>query len=83
MVFRVRSAARVRITDVDLMKRLGLIVAVSIFYLIVRSVIAPPKVETETSLDKLKAEQCKYDWWDYAANIGKNNSIISSLFLVL
>ncbi|XP_033626735.1 probable G-protein coupled receptor CG31760 [Asterias rubens] len=71
VVFRVRSAARVRITDVDLMKRLGLIVAVSIFYLIVRSVIAPPKVETETSLDKLKAEQCKYDWWDYAANIAE------------
>ncbi|XP_038068972.1 probable G-protein coupled receptor CG31760 [Patiria miniata] len=71
VVFRVRSAARVRITDIDLIKRLGLIVFIAIFYLIVRTAIAPPKVETGISLSNLKAEQCSYDWWDYAANIAE------------
>ncbi|XP_030831956.1 probable G-protein coupled receptor CG31760 [Strongylocentrotus purpuratus] len=70
VVFRVRSAARVRITDMDLIKRLGLIIAVSLFYLIVRTVVSPPTVEIGKSLHDLKAYQCSYDWWDYAANIG-------------
>ncbi|XP_071507716.1 probable G-protein coupled receptor CG31760 [Diadema antillarum] len=71
VVFRVRSAARVRITDMDLIKRLGLIIAVSLFYLIVRTVMSPPSVEMGKSPQGLKAEQCSYDWWDYAANIAE------------
>ena len=71
VVFRVRSAARVRITDIDLIKRLGLIIAVFVFYLIVRAVVSPPRVIVAKTLSGLKAEQCSYDWWDYAANIGE------------
>ncbi|XP_041454356.1 probable G-protein coupled receptor CG31760 [Lytechinus variegatus] len=71
VVFRVRSAARVRITDMDLIKRLGLIIAVSLFYLIVRTVVSAPTVEIGESLHGLKAYQCSYDWWDYAANIAE------------
>ncbi|XP_072013003.1 probable G-protein coupled receptor CG31760 [Amphiura filiformis] len=71
VVFRVRSAARVRITDIDLIKRLGLIIAVFVFYLIVRAVVSPPRVIVAKTLSGLKAKQCSYDWWDYAANIAE------------
>ncbi|KAJ8041712.1 hypothetical protein HOLleu_12603 [Holothuria leucospilota] len=71
VVFRVRSAARVRITDVDLIKRLGLIISGFALYLIVRMAVSTPRVKEGISLEKLKTYQCHYDWWDYAANIAE------------
>ncbi|PIK36901.1 hypothetical protein BSL78_26265, partial [Apostichopus japonicus] len=71
VVFRVRSAARVRITDVDLIKRLGLIISGFALYLIIRMAVSRPKVKLGESITKLKTSQCHYDWWDYAANIAE------------
>ena len=43
MIFRVRSAKAVKITDMDLIKRLGAIVGMFILFLIVRTLVSPPK----------------------------------------
>ena len=43
MIFRVRSAKAVKITDMDLIKRLGAIVGMFILFLIIRTLMAPPK----------------------------------------
>ena len=45
MVFRVRSAQRVRISDIDLIKRLGIIVSFVIVFLSARMVFSPPTVQ--------------------------------------
>ncbi|KAG1680653.1 putative G-protein coupled receptor [Nymphon striatum] len=66
VVFRVRSAKAIKITDMDLIKRLGLIVLVVIAFLSVRTTVATPHVTTEKSYDDLKAFLCSTDWWDYA-----------------
>ena len=43
VIFRVRSAKAVKITDMDLIKRLGAIVGMFILFLIVRTLVSPPK----------------------------------------
>ena len=43
VIFRVRSAKAVKITDMDLIKRLGAIVGMFILFLIIRTLMAPPK----------------------------------------
>lgn len=48
-----RSAKAVKITDIDLIKRLGAIVGMFILFLIVRTLVSPPKgkiLELVTSL---------------------------------
>lgn len=44
VIFRVRSAKAVKITDLNLMKRLGIIVAVFSVLLMIRTLVAPPIV---------------------------------------
>ena len=44
MVFRVRSAQRVKISDTDLIKRLLLVVFVFAAYLTARTIAGPPRV---------------------------------------
>ncbi|GAU95413.1 hypothetical protein RvY_07035-2 [Ramazzottius varieornatus] len=66
VVFRVRSAQRVKITDNNLVKRLCLIVGFFAFYLTVRTVVAPPEVKVGVTDDNLKAFLCQMDYWDYA-----------------
>lgn len=44
MVFRVRSATRIKITDSGLIKRLGIIVAVFVAFLIARMIWGRPHV---------------------------------------
>ena len=44
VVFRVRSAQRIKISDTDLIKRLILIVLLFAAYLTVRMVVGPPRV---------------------------------------
>ena len=43
VIFRVRSAKAVKIADMDLIKRLGAIVGMFILFLIIRTLMAPPK----------------------------------------
>ena len=44
VIFRVRSAKAVKITDMDLIKRLGVIVGFFVLFLLIRTLVAPPKV---------------------------------------
>ncbi|XP_063239005.1 metabotropic glycine receptor-like [Bacillus rossius redtenbacheri] len=66
VIFRVRSAKAVRITDADLLKRLGAVVGVCGVLLLVRTLVAPPRVVVGRTADDLKAYLCRTDWWDHA-----------------
>ncbi|XP_063601661.1 probable G-protein coupled receptor CG31760 [Penaeus indicus] len=66
VIFRVRSAKAVKITDLDLMKRLGIIVGVFAVFLGIRTVVAPPQVIVSMTADDLKAFLCSTDWWDHS-----------------
>ncbi|XP_070575532.1 metabotropic glycine receptor-like isoform X2 [Ptychodera flava] len=71
VVFRVRSAARVRITDKDLITRLAFIVAVFIGYVTIWTIVDRPQVVNTHTLSGLKTTQCSLTWWDHAAAGGK------------
>ncbi|GLV43267.1 uncharacterized protein CBL_14055 [Carabus blaptoides fortunei] len=66
VIFRVRSAKAVKITDLNLMKRLGIIVAVFSVLLMIRTLVAPPIVIVGRTADDLKAYLCRTDWWDHS-----------------
>ncbi|OXU29166.1 hypothetical protein TSAR_006034 [Trichomalopsis sarcophagae] len=66
VIFRVRSAKAVKITDVNLLKRLGIIVTVFSVFLGIRTLVAPPVVIVARTADDLKAYLCKTDWWDHS-----------------
>lgn len=44
IIFRVKSAKAVKITDIDLIKRLGLIVGAFVLCLLIRTLVSPPVV---------------------------------------
>ena len=44
VIFRVRSAKAVKITDMDLIKRLGIIVGAFVLFLLIRTLVSPPIV---------------------------------------
>ena len=50
VIFRVRSAKAVKITDMDLIKRLGAIVGMFILFLIVRTLVSPPRGAENSSI---------------------------------
>ncbi|KAK6630548.1 hypothetical protein RUM43_014533 [Polyplax serrata] len=58
VIFHVRSAKPIRITDFDLLKRLGMIVGVFCLFLIIRTLVAPPLVITGKTAEDLKAYLC-------------------------
>ncbi|CAH0562368.1 unnamed protein product [Brassicogethes aeneus] len=66
VIFRVRSAKAVKITDVNLLKRLGMIVAIFTVFLVIRTLVAPPVVIVGRTADDLKAYLCRTDWWDHS-----------------
>ncbi|GAB6025628.1 hypothetical protein CHUAL_011354 [Chamberlinius hualienensis] len=76
VIFRVRSAKAVKITDWDLIKRLGFIVGGFAVFLGIRSLVAAPQVIVGRTADDLKAFLCSTNWWDHAC------SIFEVLFLV-
>ncbi|KAF6216618.1 hypothetical protein GE061_000962 [Apolygus lucorum] len=76
VIFRVRSAKAVKITDLDLLKRLGMIVAAFSVLLVIRTLVAPPKVIVGRTADDLKAFLCQTDWWDHSF------TILEVLFLI-
>ncbi|XP_060655130.1 uncharacterized protein LOC132790578 isoform X1 [Drosophila nasuta] len=65
VIFRVRSAKAVKITDAALLKRLGIICGAIGTCLLVRTLVSPPDVVVGRTADDLKAFLCKTDWWDY------------------
>lgn len=71
VVFRVRSAQRVKISDTDLIKRLLLIIFVFAAYLTARTIAGPPRVVEGKHYNELKAFQCSADWWDHSAAIAE------------
>ncbi|XP_045478529.1 probable G-protein coupled receptor 158 [Harmonia axyridis] len=66
VIFRVRSAKAVKITDMNLLKRLGVIVAIFTVFLVIRTLVAPPIVIVGRTADDLKAYLCRTDWWDHS-----------------
>jgi hypothetical protein len=43
VIFRVRSAKAVKITDMDLIKRLGIILGIFVLFLLIRTLVSPPE----------------------------------------
>ncbi|KAJ8670296.1 hypothetical protein QAD02_001555 [Eretmocerus hayati] len=66
VIFRVRSAKAVKITDMNLLKRLGIIVTIFSVFLGIRTIVAPPVVIVARTADDLKAYLCRTDWWDHS-----------------
>ncbi|XP_076449182.1 putative G-protein coupled receptor CG31760 [Babylonia areolata] len=71
VVFRVRSAQRIKISDGDLIKRLLVIVFVFSVYLTARTVAGTPRVVQGEDVSGLKAFICSSDWWDHSAAIAE------------
>ncbi|XP_034237519.1 probable G-protein coupled receptor 158 [Thrips palmi] len=65
VIFRVRSAKAVKITDLDLVKRVGAILGAFGVLLAVRTLVDPPPVIVGRTADDLKAFLCRTDWWDH------------------
>lgn len=80
VIFHVRSAKPIRITDFDLLKRLGMIVGIFCVFLIIRTLVAPPLVITGKTAEDLKAYLCRTDWWDHSFTSRK--LIFVNLYLV-
>ncbi|KAG5883758.1 hypothetical protein JTB14_027278 [Gonioctena quinquepunctata] len=76
VIFRVRSAKAVKITDSNLLKRLGVILTIFAALLMIRTLVAPPVVIVRRTADDLKAFLCRTDWWDHLF------STLEVLFLV-
>ncbi|XP_044001665.1 probable G-protein coupled receptor 158, partial [Aphidius gifuensis] len=66
VIFRVRSAKAVKITDMNLLKRLGIIVTIFSVFLGIRTIVAPPVVIVGRTADDLKAYLCQTNWWDHS-----------------
>ncbi|XP_076756301.1 metabotropic glycine receptor isoform X1 [Xylocopa sonorina] len=66
VIFRVKSAKAVKITDGSLLKRLGIIVMIFSVFLSIRTLVAPPVVIVARTADDLKAYLCRTDWWDHS-----------------
>ncbi|XP_017773776.1 PREDICTED: probable G-protein coupled receptor CG31760 [Nicrophorus vespilloides] len=81
VIFRVRSAKAVKITDMNLMKRLGIIVAIFTVFLMIRTLVAPPIVIVGRTADDLKAYLCRTDWWDHSFSISQQVDFHRFLFL--
>ena len=71
VIFRVRSAKAVKITDLDLIKRLGIIVSIFAVFLSIRTIVGPPTVIVAKTADDLKAFICQTDWWDHVFTASK------------
>ncbi|KAJ8302765.1 hypothetical protein KUTeg_019161 [Tegillarca granosa] len=71
VVFRVRSAQRVKISDTDLIKRLLLVIFVFVAYLTARTIAGTPTVIEGKHVNGLKAFQCSSDWWDHSSAIAE------------
>lgn len=71
VIFRVRSAKAVKITDASLIKKLGLLCGFVSVALLIRTLVSPPDVIVGRTADNLKAFLCKTDWWDHTFTSSK------------
>ena len=71
LIFRVRSAQKLALSDGVLLKRLCLLVLLFSSYLTVWTVMRPPSVETVMTSDDLKYERCVENWFDLTVIFGK------------
>ncbi|XP_013400587.1 uncharacterized protein LOC106166534 [Lingula anatina] len=70
VIFRVKSAKKVNLTDRVLLRRFIPILAVVVCYLVTWTVSARPTPVTMTTIDNLKYNSCRTDWWEYVADSG-------------
>uniref|UniRef100_A0A6P7EZK0 Probable G-protein coupled receptor CG31760 n=1 Tax=Diabrotica virgifera virgifera TaxID=50390 RepID=A0A6P7EZK0_DIAVI len=77
VIFRVRSAKAVKITDTNLLKRLGVILTIFTAFLIIRTLVAPPVVIVGRTADDLKAYLCRTDWWDHLFSTSESSLVKS------
>ncbi|KAJ2948009.1 hypothetical protein O0L34_g9801 [Tuta absoluta] len=66
VIFQVRSAKAVKISDMYLLRRISIIVGVACVLLAIRTLVAPPAVIVGRTKDDLKAYLCNTDWWDHS-----------------
>ncbi|XP_047984703.1 probable G-protein coupled receptor 158 [Leguminivora glycinivorella] len=66
VIFQVRSAKAVKISDMYLLRRIGIIVGVACVLLAIRTLVAPPAVIVGRTKEDLKAYLCNTDWWDHS-----------------
>ncbi|XP_038220884.1 probable G-protein coupled receptor 158 [Zerene cesonia] len=66
VIFQVRSAKAVKISDMYLLRRIGVIVGVACVLLSIRTLVAPPAVIVGRTKEDLKAYLCNTDWWDHS-----------------
>ena len=71
LIFRVRSARKLALTDGVLLRRLCLLVLLYSSYLTVWTVMEPPSVEIALTSDDLKYGRCVENWFDLTLIFGK------------
>ena len=71
LIFRVRSAQKLTLSDGVLLRRLGLLVLLYSAYLTVWTAMAPPDIEEARTSDDLKFTRCVENWFDFTVIFGK------------
>ena len=64
IIFQVRSAQRLALSDGVLLRRLGLLVLLYSAYLTVWTAMAPPDIEVARTSHDLKFTRCVENWFD-------------------
>ena len=73
VIFRVKSAQKIKLTDRHLLQRLAPILALYVVYLLAWSLAGPSHVVEMKMPGDLKFHECSFDWWDHAILICKLN----------
>ncbi|XP_020613473.1 probable G-protein coupled receptor CG31760 [Orbicella faveolata] len=81
LIFRVRSAQKLALSDGVLLKRLCLLVLLYSSYLTVWTVMQPPIIETAVTADDLKYERCVENWFDLTIIFGDIVVLIWGMWL--
>lgn len=66
VIYRVKSAQKIKLTDRQLSQRLAPILALYIVYLLAWSLAKPSHVIEMKMSGGLRFEECSVDWWDHA-----------------
>jgi len=66
VIFRVKSAQKIKLTDRHLLQRLAPILALYAVYLLAWSLAGPSHVIKMKMPGDLKFDECSIDWWDHA-----------------
>ena len=74
LIFRVRSAQKLALSDGVLLKRLCLLVLLYSSYLTGWTAMQPPFIETAMTADDLKYERCVENWFDLTIIFGKRQN---------